>query len=333
MHFGGKAMELPRRQFLHLAAGAATLPAVPHLALAQSWPIRPIKAIVPTGPGSAVDVIARLVFDQLSKQLGQTIVVENRAGAGITIGVTAAAKADPDGYSILVVSSALTVAPSIFKTLPYDTVRDLSGIAAFGSIPNVLVTAPAKGRSNLQAFIAAAKERPGSFNYASAGVGTATHMSAELFRIRAGIEAVHVPLKSGPEAITEVLSGRADFYLCPLNTALPFIREGKLLGLAVSGLNRAPELLEVPTTAEAGLHDADYTFWVGLFAPSRTPRNIINKLHAETLEAMKAPSVRDKLSAVSVVPMKVSPEEFDAQIKRELASNAILVKAAGIQPE
>jgi tripartite-type tricarboxylate transporter receptor subunit TctC len=326
-------MKLPRRQFLHLAAGAATLPAVPHLVLAQTWPIRPIRAIVPTGPGSAVDAIARLVFDQLSKQLGQTIVVENRAGAGITIGVTAAAKADPDGYSILVVSSALTVAPSIFKTLPYDTVRDLSGIAAFGSIPNVLVTAPAKGRSNLQAFIAAAKERPGSFNYASAGVGTATHMSAELFRIRAGIEAVHVPLKSGPEAITEVLSGRADFYLCPLNTALPFIREGKLLGLAVSGLNRAPELLEVPTTAEAGLHDADYTFWVGLFAPSRTPRNIINKLHAETLEAMKAPSVRDKLSAVSVVPMKVSPEEFDAQIKRELASNAILVKAAGIQPE
>ncbi len=326
-------MKLPRRQFLNLAAGAAALPAMPHLALAQSWPIRPVRVIVPTGPGSAVDVIARLVFDQLSKQLGQPIVVENRAGAGITIGVTAAAKADPDGYSILVVSSALTVAPSIYKTLPYDTVRDLSGIAAFGSIPNVLVTAPAKGRSTLQAFIAAAKEKSGSFNYSSAGVGTATHMSAELFRIRAGIEAVHVPLKSGPEAITEVLSGRADFYLCPLNTALPFIREGRLLGLVVSGPNRAPELPGVPTTAEAGLRDADYTFWVGLFAPSRTPRDIISKLHDETSKALEAPSVRDKLSTVSVVPMKVSPHEFDAQIKRELASNAILVKAAGIQPE
>jgi len=326
-------MKLPRRQFLNLAAGAAALPAMPHLALAQSWPIRPVRVIVPTGPGSAVDVIARLVFDQLSKQLGQPIVVENRAGAGITIGVTAAAKADPDGYSILVVSSALTVAPSIYKTLPYDTVRDLSGIAAFGSIPNVLVTAPAKGRSTLQAFIAAAKEKSGSFNYSSAGVGTATHMSAELFRIRAGIEAVHVPLKSGPEAITEVLTGRADFYLCPLNTALPFIREGRLLGLVVSGPNRAPELPGVPTTAEAGLRDADYTFWVGLFAPSRTPRDIISKLHDETSKALEAPSVRDKLSTVSVVPMKVSPHEFDAQIKRELASNAILVKAAGIQPE
>ena len=197
----------------------------------------------------------------------------------------------------------------------------------------MLVTAPAKGRSTLQAFIAAAKEKPGSFNYASAGVGTATHMSAELFRIRAGIEAVHVPLKSGPEAITEILSGRADFYLCPVNTALPFIREGKLLGLVVSGSNRAPELPEVPTTAEAGLHDADYTFWVGLFAPSRTPRNIINKLHAETLRALEAPSVRDKLRAGSIVPMKVSPEEFDTKIQQELSSNALLVRAAGIQPE
>jgi len=158
-------------------------------------------------------------------------------------------------------------------------------------------------------------------------------MSAELCRIRAGIEAVHVPLKSGPEAITEVLSGRADFYLCPLNTALPFIREGRLLGLVVSGSNRVSLLQEVPTTAEAGLRDADYTFWVGLFAPSRTPRNIISKLHDETSKALEAPSVRDKLSTVSVVPMKVSPHEFDAQIKRELASNAILVKAAGIQPE
>jgi tripartite-type tricarboxylate transporter receptor subunit TctC len=327
-------MTLPqRRQFLYLAAGAAALPAIPHSALAQPWPIRPIKAIVPTGPGSAVDVIARLVFDQLSKQLGQRIVVENRSGAGVTIGVAAAAKSDPDGYSILVVSSALTVAPFIYKALPYDTVRDFSAIAALGSVPNVLVTASAKGRSTLQTFIAAAKEKPGSFNYASAGVGTATHMSAELFRIRAGIEAVHVPLKSGPEAITEVLSGRADFFLCPVNTALPFIREGKLLGLVVSGPNRAPELPEVPTTSEVGLHDADYTFWVGLFAPTRTPRNIINKLHAETLKALEVPSVRDKLSAVSVVPMKVSPDQFDAQIKQELASNAILAKAAGMQPE
>jgi tripartite-type tricarboxylate transporter receptor subunit TctC len=278
-------------------------------------------------------VVPRLVFDQLSRQLGHPIVVENRAGAGGTIGTTTVAKAEPDGYTILVTASALTVAPSIYKNLPYDTVRDLASILALGSIPNVLVTSPAKGLTTIQAFVAAAKAKPGSFNYASAGVGTATHMSAELFRIRAGIEAVHVPLKSGPEAMTEILSGRSDFYLCPLNTALSFIREGKLLALVVSGSQRAPELPEVPTTSEAGFRDADYTFWVGLFAPIRTPRTIINKLHDETSKALETASIRDKLAAVSVSPMRMTPEQFDARIREEIASNAILVKAAGIQPE
>jgi tripartite-type tricarboxylate transporter receptor subunit TctC len=326
-------MKLPRRQFLHLAAIAAALPAVSRLAFAQAWPTRPIKAIVPSGAGSAVDVIPRLVFDQLSSQLGQPIVVENRPGAGTTIGTAAVAKAEPDGYTILATTSALTVAPSVYKSLPYDTVRDFASVVALGSVPNVLVTSPTKGLRTIQAFVAAAKAKPGSFNYVSAGVGTATQMSAELFRIRAGIEAVHIPLKSGPEAMTEILSGRADFYLCPLNTALAFIREGKLLGLVVSGLNRAPELPEVPTTSEAGFRDADYTFWVGLFAPSRTPRTIINKLHGETLKALETASVREKLAAVSVIPMRMTTEQLDVRIKEEIASDALLVKAAGIQPE
>jgi tripartite-type tricarboxylate transporter receptor subunit TctC len=327
-------MKLPhRRQFLHLAAGAAALPTVSRIALAQSWPTRPIRAIVPFGAGSAADVIPRLVFDQLSRQLGQPIVVENRAGAGGTIGTATVAKAEPDGHTILATASALTIAPSIYKSLPYDTVRELASVAALGSVPNVLVTSPAKGLTTIQAFVAAAKAKPGSFNYASAGDGTATQMSAELFRIRAGIDAVHVPLKSGPEAMTEVLSGRADFYLCPLNTALSFIREGKLLGLVVSGSKRAPELPEVPTTSEAGFRDADYTFWVGLFAPSRTPRTIINKLHDEAVKALETRSVREKLAVVSVTPMVLTPEQLDAQIKQEIVSNAALIRAAGIQPE
>jgi tripartite-type tricarboxylate transporter receptor subunit TctC len=326
-------MKPPRRRFLHMAAGAAALSALPYVARAQAWPTRPIRAIVPFGAGSAVDVVPRLVFDQLSSQLGQPIVVENRAGAGGTIGNAAVAKAEPDGYTILATASALTIAPWVYKSLPYDTVRDLASVVALGSIPNVLVTSPAKGLTTIQAFVAAAKAKPGSFNYVSAGVGTATQMSAELFRIRAGIEAVHVPLKSGPEAMTEILSGRADFYLCPLNTALSFIRERKLLGLVVSGANRAPELPEVPTTSEAGFRDADYTFWIGLFAPSRTPRAIINKLHDETLKALETASVREKLAAVSVSPMRMTSEQFDARIKEEIASNAVLAKAAGIQPE
>jgi tripartite-type tricarboxylate transporter receptor subunit TctC len=326
-------MKLPRRQFLHLAASAAVLPAVSRIAWAQAWPAKPIRAIVAGGAGSVVDVVPRVVFEQLSKQLGQPIVVENRTGAGGTIAVAAVAKADPDGYTILAQSSALAVAPWFHPNLSYDTVRDISGIAPIGSVPNVLVTSPMKGAKTIQAFVAAAKARPGSFNYTSTGVGTATHMSAERFRVSAGIEAVHVPVKSGPEALTEILSGRADFYFCPIGTALPFIREGKLSGLVVSGERRAPELPEVPTTSEAGFANADYILWLGLFAPVRTPRSLVDRLHGETVKAMQAASVQEKLAILGVTPMSMTPEQFDAHIKDEIASNGLLVKAAGIKPE
>jgi tripartite-type tricarboxylate transporter receptor subunit TctC len=326
-------MKLPRRQFLHLAASAAALPAVSRIAWAQAWPAKPIRAIVAGGAGSVVDVVPRVVFEQLSKQLGQPIVVENRTGAGGTIAVAAVAKADPDGYTILAQSSALAVAPWFHPNLSYDTVRDISGIAPIGSVPNVLVTSPLKGAKTIQAFVAAAKAMPGSFNYTSTGVGTATHMSAERFRVSAGIEAVHVPVKSGPEALTEILSGRADFYFCPIGTALPFIREGKLSGLVVSGERRAPELPEVPTTSEAGFANADYILWLGLFAPVRTPRSLVHRLHGETVKAMQAGSVQEKLAILGVTPMSMTPEQFDAHIKDEIASNGLLVKAAGIKPE
>jgi tripartite-type tricarboxylate transporter receptor subunit TctC len=212
-------MNLRRRHFMRLAAATALLPTAARIAAAQTWPARSIRAFVTAGPGSAVDVVPRVVFDQLAIQLGQPIVVENRAGAGGTIAVTMVARAPPDGYTILAASSALTVAPWLHPSLPYDTSRDLAAIAALGSIPNVLVTSPLNGSKTIAQFIAAAKAKPGSFNYTSTGVGTATHMSAERFRVSAGIEAVHVPTKSGPEALTEVLSGRADFYLCPMATA------------------------------------------------------------------------------------------------------------------
>ena len=326
-------MKLPRRQFLHLAASAAALPVVSRIAWAQAWPAKPIRAIVAGGAGSVVDVVPRVVFEQLSKQLGQPIVVENRTGAGGTIAVAAVAKADPDGYTILAQSSALAVAPWFHPNLSYDTVRDISGIAPIGSVPNVLVTSPLKGAKTIQAFVAAAKAMPGSFNYTSTGVGTATHMSAERFRVSAGIEAVHVPVKSGPEALTEILSGRADFYFCPIGTALPFIREGKLSGLVVSGERRAPELPEVPTTSEAGFANADYILWLGLFAPVRTPRSLVHRLHGETVKAMQAGSVQEKLAILGVTPMSMTPEQFDAHIKDEIASNGLLVKAAGIKPE
>jgi tripartite-type tricarboxylate transporter receptor subunit TctC len=205
-------------------------------ASADTWPSKPIRAIIPFGAGSATDVIPRIVFDQLSQQLGQSIVVENRGGAGGTIGAAAVAKSDPDGYTLLVHSSAHTITPSLYPNLSYDTAKDFVAVGAIGSVPNVLIISPSKGLTNIKDFVAKAKANPGTFNFASVGIGSAVHLSAERFRVSAGYEAVHVPFKGGADALTEVIAGRVDYYFCPIATALPHIKDGKLLGLAVSGI-------------------------------------------------------------------------------------------------
>ncbi len=240
-------------------------------AAAQSWPSKPIRAIIPFGAGSATDVVPRIVLEQLSAQLGQPIVVENRGGAGGTIGSAMVAKAEPDGYTILVNSSAHTITPSIYPNLSYDVARDFAAVAAVGNVPNVLIIAPSKGLNTVQDFVLAAKAKPGSFNFASVGIGSAVHLSAERFRLSAGYEAVHIPFKGGAEALTEVIAGRVDYYFCPIATALPHIRDGRLLGLAVSSPMRASTMPGLTTTLEAGYPDSDYTFWIGVFAPSQTP--------------------------------------------------------------
>jgi tripartite-type tricarboxylate transporter receptor subunit TctC len=203
-------------------------------ATAEGWPTKPIRAIIPFGAGSATDVVPRIVLEQLAAQLGQPIVVENRGGAGGTIGSALVAKAEPDGYTILVNSSAHTITPSIYPNLSYDVARDFAAVAAIGNVPNVLIIAPSKGLNTVQNFVAAAKAKPGSFNFGSVGIGSAVHLSAERFRLSAGYEAVHIPFKGGAEALTEVIAGRVDYYFCPIATALPHIRDGRLLGLVVS---------------------------------------------------------------------------------------------------
>jgi tripartite-type tricarboxylate transporter receptor subunit TctC len=326
-------MKLLRRQFLNMVGAAAALPAVSRMTHAQAWPSKTIRVIIPTGAGSATDVVPRIIFDPLSVQLGQAIIVENRPGAGGTLGTNAVAKAEPDGYTLLANSSAYTVLPWVYPKLPYDAVRDLSAIIPLGSLPTVLVTSPDKGFKTIGEFVVAAKAKPGSFNYTSTGIGNATHLNAERFRASAGIAAVHIPVKSGPEALTEVMSGRADFYFCPIGTALPFIRDGKLRSLVISAPNRAAELPDVPTTAEAGFVDADYTLWIGLFAPAKTPRGIVDRLHNEIANTMQLANVREKLAALGVAPMPMTPEQFGARVRDEIASNATLVRAAGIRSE
>ena len=300
---------------------------------AQTWPTKPLRAIVPVGAGSTADIIPRVVFEQLSPQLGQSIVVENRTGAGVTIGTAFVAKADPDGYTILATGNAHTIAPSLYPNLSYHPARDFAAVVPLGISPQVMVVSPAKGLKTVGDLVAAAKAKPGAFNFSSVGVGTATHLSAERFRFSAKVEAVHVPFKGGAEAMSEVIAGRVDFFFGPVPLVLPHVREGKLAALVVNGAKRAAALPDVPTTLEAGFADAEYPIWFGLFLPAKTPRDIVDKLHRETLKALQAPKVRDKLATLGLDPMVMTPAEFDAHVEKEIAVNAALVKAVGIKPD
>ena len=318
-----------RRKFLTAAAAGLAAPALARSALAQAWPTRPIKAVIPFTAGSTVDIVGRIVLDPLSQQLGQSIVVENRGGAGGTIGSATVAKADPDGYTILINASAHSAAPAAYPNAPYDTAKDFSAVISFGSVPNVMVISPAKGIKTVQELAAAAKS--GTMTYASAGIGSATHWAAERFRLSAGFKATHVPFRGGPEGLTEVMTGRVDFMCIGVSSGLPFVNDGKLLALAVSTPKRSSALPDVPTTLEAGFADSDYTFWNGMLVPANTPRDIIDRLHAETQKAMALPAVREKFAPQGLEPMPLSPTEFDALIKKEIAANIALVKAADLK--
>lgn len=299
-------------------------------ALAEAWPDRTVTAIAPFAAGSAADVMARIALEQISKQVGRSIVVENRVGAGGTLGANVVAKAAPDGYTILAHSSSLAAAHSLYPALPYDTLRDLTPVIPLGLQPMVLVTAPAKGWKTLGDLVAAAKAKSGGLNFASAGVGSASHIAAERLRIRAGFEAQHIPFKGAMEAFMEVMAGRVDFSFFPLAPALPLIKEGKLAALAVSTSKRTAALAHVPTTIEAGVANSAYDFWVGLFLPSKTTRDIIIKLHRETEQALQAQAVRERLEKLGVEPMPMSHDQFNGYFLIDVAAHEKIVKAAGI---
>jgi len=327
-----------RRQFLSLSGAAATAPVLAPLlartasaqASAPAWPTKPIRIIVPLTPGSASDVMARIVADQLAAQLGQPIIVENRPGAGNTIGMSAVAKAEPDGYIILVNSSTHTVTPATRSNLGFE-MTDLAAVIPLGNMPVVMIFNPSKGYKKLGDFVAYAKANPGKINYTSAGAGNSSHLNGERFRLAAGIEAVHLPFKGAPEATTEVIAGRADFYFSPLVNALSLIKEGTVQALAVSGSARASALPDVPTTVEAGYPNSEYNFWVGMFAPAKTPADIRTRLYTESAKALQSPATREKLAGLGADPMPLNSAQFEALVKTEIETNTQLVKAAGIK--
>ncbi len=302
------------------------------LALAQAnFPDKPIRFIVPFTAGSGTDIVARTVAEPMSRALGQPIVIENRPGAGGTLGAAQVAKSQPDGYTLLVHSAGHVANPSIYSNLSYDTVKDFAGVTPLASLPNVLIVAPSKGWKSVQDVVDNARANPGKLNYGSAGIGSATHMNAEIFRESARFDAVHVPFKGTPEAMTETATGRIDFFFAPLSSALPLIRDGRLQALAVGTPQRSPVLPNVPTTVESGFPKSEYVFWVALLAPAGTPKAVIDRLNAEALKVLASSEVREKLAVLGAEPMPMSPAAFDAFIRSETSRMAEVVKAAGIK--
>lgn len=313
--------------------GALVTVGVTSQAHAQAWPSRTITTVIPFAPGNANDIVGRIVLEQVSKQVGQTIVIENRGGGGGTIGVTAAARAAPDGYTALLHSSSFSASYSLHKTLPYDTFKDFAAVVPLGFQPTVLVVGMSKPWKTLGELVAAAKAKPGALNFASAGIGAASHLAAERFRISAGFEAQHIPFKGPVEALTEVMTGRIDFYFLPIAPALNLIGQGKVRPLAVSTSKRAALLPNVPTTAEAGLKDAAYVFWNGLFLPAKTPAAIVTKLHAETTKALAVASVQERLGKIGQEPLSMTPAQFEKYFHADVRDTAKLMAASGGKPK
>jgi tripartite-type tricarboxylate transporter receptor subunit TctC len=313
-----------------LAACAAALLATPP-ARAQTWPTGPIHLLVPFSPGSGTDIVARAVGDVLSRNIKQPVVVENKPGAGGTIAAAQVARSTPDGTTILVHSSGHALNPAIYPNLPYDTLRDLTGITPLAAMPNVLVVSPSRGWKNVSDLVAAAKAKPGQLNYASAGVGSATHLNAEKFRMQAGIDAVHVPFKGTPEAMSDVIAGRNDWFFAPLSAALSLVKDGKLQALAVSTPQRSSVLPNVPTTVEAGVPGSDYVFWVAMLVPSTTPPAIRQRIHDEAVKALADPDVKERFARLGAEPWTMEEPAFNAYIKTEVESAARIAKAANLK--
>jgi tripartite-type tricarboxylate transporter receptor subunit TctC len=300
-------------------------------ASAQQWPSKPIKVIVPFSAGSATDITARTVFDQVGKQIGQTIIVENRGGAGTTLGSGMVAKAEPDGYTLLVNSTSHVVVASTYAKLPYSVTGDFAGISALADIPYVVTTATRY--KTIKDLIDAGKKPNNRILYGSAGAGSSGQLFMERFRLAAGFPATHVPFRGTPEGMTELVAGRIDMYAAPAVNAISLSKEGKVSALAASSRKRLPLMPNIPTLAEVGLPDAEYNFWVGAFAPAKTPKAIIERLNREIVAALNRKEIADKIVALGGSPMPMSPSDFDAFIRKEITVNAEIVKASGYTPQ
>lgn len=306
------------------------LAAAAQQAQAQSWPTKTVTVVVPFGPGNALEIVGRPVLEQLAQRLGQAFVIENRAGAGSASGTASAARAEPDGHTILYQSSTMSIIHTAHAKRSYDTFADFIPVVPLGAQPTLLIASVSKGFKSAQDLIKAAKAAPGTMNFASAGPGSTSHIAAERFVRPAGIDAKHVPFRAPSEGLTETMTGRIDFYFPPISVGLPLVREGKLSALAVSTKARAASLPDVPTTTELGLKNSAFEFWTGFFFPAKTPPEIVKKLNTETQAVLEMPVIRERFQQFGFAPMKMSPEQFAAFFKEDVEDLGKLITAAGI---
>jgi tripartite-type tricarboxylate transporter receptor subunit TctC len=322
-------------KLIALALAAASLTAAPtHAAsTAAAYPARPIRLIVPFAPGGSNDIMARLAGQKLSESLGTQIVVDNRAGGSGIIGTDIAAKAAPDGYTLLMMSLTFAVNPSLYSKLPYDTEKDLAPVTLVASAPLMLVVHPSIPAKSVQELIAYAKANPGKLNFGSGGPGTTPHLAGEMLKMTAGMRMTHVPYKGGGPALNDLIGGQIQLMLENIPSTLPHAKSGRLRSLAVSGLKRSPLVPDLPTLDEAGLKGYEIVGWNGLFVPSGTPRQIVTRLHGDIAKALAQPDVKERLATMGAEPVGNSPEEFRAFVKAEIVKWAKVVKAAGLKVE
>jgi tripartite-type tricarboxylate transporter receptor subunit TctC len=303
------------------------------VACAQPYPSKAIRIIVPFTPGSATDVMGRIVSERLNAAWGQPVIVDNKPGAGGSIGIREGARAEPDGYTLVLVSSGHAVNHVLYKDLGYDTLKDFSTVAMLGSLPSVLIVPPTLPVNSVKELVAMLKAKPGQYNYATAGVGSGAHVSLEKFNVATGVKAVHVPLKGTPPILSETMAGRVEYAMVPAVSGMGPVRDGKVKPLAVTTNKRVAALPNVPTLGEAGFPDGESTFWLALLAPVKTPSEIVAKVNADVDRALKSPEVIERLAKLGTEPMSMTPAEGDAFIRHEYEDLGKVMRAAGLTPQ